>query len=232
MPQLSSNAEGLLRPLDSAATSSSSPSRISLETMTALPPSPPLAINPSLEVSDMGKVASPPPLPLDARESSTTPVFDWTKTAKEFIAGSFAGAIAEVIMHPIDTLNIRMKAERQPPFKYSTSMRMALRNILREEGVRALYSGVSCTVAAALPISGIYFASYELSKKIGLETFGPQWSSPVYLVSGALAEACCSSIQIPVELVRSRVQLQGAQQHLGVSSSSLPSPLYSVLSAL
>lgn len=150
------------------------------------------------------------------KDAESAAAWTWQTTGKEFLAGSLAGAIAEVIMHPCDTLNIRMKAETKPPYKYSTGMWTAVRNIVREEGVRALYSGASCTVAAALPISGIYFASYELSKKIGMDALGPQWSSAIYLVSGGLAEAACSVMQIPVELVRSRVQLQGARAHLNL----------------
>lgn len=116
----------------------------------------------------------------------------------QFLAGAGAGALAELIMHPMvrmrpcslslcwvwpavcagadarfccwwqDTVNLRMKSERLTPFRYSRmGVWRSLHTIAVEEGVRGLYAGVSTTLLGALPVSGLYFAGYEVSKRAG-----------------------------------------------------------------
>lgn len=84
-------------------------------------------------------------------------------------AGGVAGVIADTVIHPFDTISMRLKCQivkpgEQPKYRGLTGTAQVL---LREEGFRSLFNGVSATVLCAVPSSAIYFGTYEVVKSLG-----------------------------------------------------------------
>jgi len=72
--------------------------------------------------------------------------------------GMTAGAIGSVITMPFDTIKTRMQGLEAA--RYSSTLN-CITTVVRAEGVRALFKGLSMRLARAVPGQGIIFASYE-----------------------------------------------------------------------
>ena len=70
------------------------------------------------------------------------------------VAGSIAGSLADIIMHPFDTVNTRQKVKRGPSMLYR-SMTFTAAHILRTEGIKGWFNGVSAAALSALPSNAI-----------------------------------------------------------------------------
>lgn len=78
--------------------------------------------------------------------------------------------------------------------------------IVRAEGVTSLWSGLSPTLVLALPLTVIYFTSYEQLRLLIRDHHGgvqPVWGP---LVAGAVARTWSVSVVSPLELVRTKMQ--------------------------
>ncbi|XP_028839818.1 solute carrier family 25 member 15b [Denticeps clupeoides] len=85
-------------------------------------------------------------------------------------SGGFGGACLWLVVYPMDCVKSRIQVMsmtgRQAGF-FKTFM-----GILRTEGVRALYSGLTPTMIRTFPANGALFLGYEASRKFMMEQFG------------------------------------------------------------
>lgn len=92
----------------------------------------------------------------------------------------------------------------------------AFTKIIRNEGIRSLWSGLSPTLVMALPSTMVYFTLYDkvrgkLSKLNGHNVRDPPlWIS---VFSGALARSCAATVISPLELIRTKIQSQKLSYH-------------------
>lgn len=77
------------------------------------------------------------------------------------IAGSLSGALSSSCTTPLDVLKSRMATGVIQP---GTSLPMAVREIVRKEGVKGLFSGLQPRVLWSALFSAIGFTSYEICK--------------------------------------------------------------------
>jgi solute carrier family 25 (mitochondrial folate transporter), member 32 len=89
-----------------------------------------------------------------------------------------------------------------------------LSKILKDEGVRGLYRGLSPTLFALLPNWAVYFTAYERLKTAVASRVRPEWAaSPgVHMAAAAGAGAATMLITNPLWVVKTRLQTQ----HLGI----------------
>ena len=78
---------------------------------------------------------------------------------EHLLAGVSGGVVSTVILHPLDLLKVRFavddgKVGGRPHY---TGLRSAFKDILRQEGTRGLYKGVTPNVAGAGTSWGLYF---------------------------------------------------------------------------
>ncbi|KAI1314781.1 hypothetical protein EDD11_001709 [Mortierella claussenii] len=124
------------------------------------------------------------------------------------IAGGMGGAIADFLMHSVDTVKTRLQGQpaANPP-KYH-NMFHAYSTILREEGVsRGLYSGVAPAMTGSLPGTTLYFGTYEYTKRTLTASGCPD--TIAHLAGGSLGDFIASFIYVPSEVLKTRMQLQG-----------------------
>ena len=133
------------------------------------------------------------------------------------VAGSIAGSLADIIMHPFDTVNTRQKVKRGPSMLYR-SMTFTAAHILRTEGIKGWFNGVSAAALSALPSNAIYFGSYEFIKSQSFKYFGTEnakITSTTYLAAGAMSELAASIVYTPFEVVKTRMQLGNSWLNAG-----------------
>ena len=172
------------------------------------------------------------------------------RIAVRFIAGSAAGATATTLTYPLDLMRARYAASGTvasnpngsfkppsdggfkprpgvPPASQTQVAGMSVvSNILRQEGIRGLYGGLTPTLVGIIPYAGISFATFETLKgtwrkraKAKAEAAGEVWDPgapgaaqmPVTtrLLFGGLAGLFAQSMTYPLDIVRRRIQVTG-----------------------
>ncbi|XP_074308204.1 uncharacterized protein LOC141643077 [Silene latifolia] len=122
--------------------------------------------------------------------------------------GFLAGVTAAASTYPLDLVRTRLAA--QTNVMYYNGIWHALRTICKEEGVFGLYKGLGPTLLSVGPNIAISFSVYE--------TLRSQWQIKRPHDSGALVSLACGSVSgiasstviFPIDLVRRRMQLEGA----------------------
>lgn len=148
----------------------------------------------------------------------------YTPTSVRFFAcGLAAEAVSCFVWVPIDVSKERLQS--QPPAlqaRYTSSFD-ALQRIVANEGLRGLYKGYWSTLGSFGPFSAVYFVFYEyfttLLRGWFVPSSGPAGSayelSPtakfaIALGAGALGNLVASVCTNPLELVKTRLQVQRA----------------------
>ncbi|XP_023160968.1 mitochondrial uncoupling protein Bmcp [Drosophila hydei] len=142
-------------------------------------------------------------------------VKDW----RPFVYGGLASITAEFGTFPIDTTKTRLQIQGQKFDESFSQMRYrgmtdAFVKISREEGLRALYSGIWPAVLRQATYGTIKFGSYYTLKKLanerGLLTHSDGservWSN---IICAAGAGAISSAIANPTDVLKVRMQVHG-----------------------
>ncbi|RMZ89626.1 hypothetical protein DV736_g3162, partial [Chaetothyriales sp. CBS 134916] len=126
-------------------------------------------------------------------------------SADSFVAGAGAGAIATTVTYPMDLLRTRFAA--QGTERIYSGLVAACRDIVRDEGMRGYFRGLSAAVGSIVPYMGLFFSSYEIfHEAIGGATL-PFGSGDA--VAGVMASIVAKSATFPLDLIRKRLQIQG-----------------------
>ncbi|XP_020236328.1 mitochondrial substrate carrier family protein B [Cajanus cajan] len=136
-----------------------------------------------------------------------------------FVGGGLSGVTAATATYPLDLVRTRLAAQRSSI--YYRGISHAFNTICREEGFLGLYKGLGATLLGVGPNIAISFSVYE-----GLRSF---WQSRrpddstvmISLACGSLSGVAASTATFPLDLVRRRMQLEGAGGRARVYNSSL-----------
>jgi solute carrier family 25 thiamine pyrophosphate transporter 19 len=125
--------------------------------------------------------------------------------AESFIAGAAAGATATTATYPLDLLRTRFAAQGND--RVYSSLRMAIREIARDEGIQGFFRGIGPGLGQIVPYMGIFFAGYESLRL-------PLGKLDLPFGGGDAAAGVCASIiaktgTFPLDLIRKRIQVQG-----------------------
>lgn len=109
----------------------------------------------------------------------------------------------------------------QKTTRYYKGIFHAVSTICRDEGVKGLYKGLGATLLGVGPSIAISFTVYE-SLRSHWQMERPQDSPAVVsLFSGSLSGIASSTATFPLDLVKRRMQLQGAAGTSSVCKSSI-----------
>lgn len=149
-----------------------------------------------------------------------------------FLAGLGAGITESIlVVNPIEVIKIRLQAQRKvlgdaagPPLKYRNAFHAAT-TIIKEEGLIALYKGVSLTAARQATNQAVNFTLYQKGKTRlaawqGLpESALPSWQ---HFLVGGLSGAIAPMANAPIDTLKTRIQRQVSRDahHATASSSS------------
>ncbi|KAJ6798663.1 mitochondrial substrate carrier family protein B-like isoform X1 [Iris pallida] len=135
------------------------------------------------------------------------------------LGGGLAGITAASITYPLDLVRTRLAAQTNQI--YYRGISHSLQSICRDEGTRGLYKGLGATLLGVGPNIAISFSAYEtLRSRWQLER---PHDSPVLvsLVCGSLSGIASSTVTFPLDLVRRRMQLEGAGGRARVYNTGL-----------
>ncbi|KAM4689224.1 mitochondrial glutathione transporter SLC25A40 [Discoglossus pictus] len=150
-------------------------------------------------------------------------------------ASSAGALLTSLLVTPLDVVKIRLQAQNKPFIKgkcfvycnglmdhlclclngnskawYKAPGRFkgtadAFVQIIRNEGVRSLWSGLPPTLVMALPATAIYFTCYDQLRDLMIHRMGGNIES-TSLVAGAIARLGSATLISPLELIRTKMQ--------------------------
>ena len=76
------------------------------------------------------------------------------------VAGGLAGALSWFISFPLDCVRAGVQGQNLPPTKSAIQI---FNHLIKERGIKGLYSGASASIARAFLVSGSRFSAYEFA---------------------------------------------------------------------
>ncbi|KAJ4969922.1 hypothetical protein NE237_003021 [Protea cynaroides] len=135
------------------------------------------------------------------------------------VGGGLAGITAASLTYPLDLVRTRLAAQRN--VIYYKGFWHTLCTITRDEGVLGLYKGLGATLLGVGPSIAISFSVYETLRSFW-QSQRPQDSTVlVSLACGSLSGIASSTATFPLDLVRRRMQLEGAAGRARVYKTGL-----------
>ncbi|KAE9348627.1 hypothetical protein PF008_g7262 [Phytophthora fragariae] len=124
-------------------------------------------------------------------------------------AGLGAGAVSTVLLYPLDLVKVRYQVHEKSAHAYR-SLGHAFRSIVAEEGVRALFRGMSPALYGATLSWGIYMLVYQNAKERYARMADEGWiqGSWQHFFSGIEAGCIVVPLTNPIWLVKIRMQVQ------------------------
>ncbi|KAL8508991.1 hypothetical protein ACS0TY_016252 [Phlomoides rotata] len=136
-----------------------------------------------------------------------------------FVGGGLAGITAASATYPLDLIRTRLAAQRNTIYYKGVSH--ALQTICREEGFLGLYKGLGATLLGVGPSIAISFSVYESLRHYWLSQRPNDSTVLVSLACGSLSGIASSTATFPLDLVRRRMQLEGAGGRARVYNTGL-----------
>ncbi|PWA72612.1 basic amino acids transporter [Artemisia annua] len=138
------------------------------------------------------------------------------------LGGFGAGAIQSLVITPIELIKIQLQLQNQTtPKQTKTGPSSVTRNILKAEGIKGIFRGLTITTIRDAPSYGVYFWTYEYAREKlhpGCRKSGDE-SFATMLVAGGLAGVnswiCC----YPVDVVKTRLQGQTSSSKVAYNGS-------------
>ncbi|PPR05388.1 hypothetical protein CVT24_008002 [Panaeolus cyanescens] len=147
---------------------------------------------------------SSPPLHVPLRQ------FSGRDYSSFFLAGGFCATLSHGGLTPIDVVKTRIQID--PAFK-GVSFVTGFRQVINNEGPRALLTGFGPTAVGYLVQGGAKFSGYEFWKKKSVELAGSEEAAIrhrtlIYLGSASVAEFFADILLTPLEATRIRLVAQ------------------------
>ncbi|EOB00663.1 ADP/ATP translocase 2, partial [Anas platyrhynchos] len=131
---------------------------------------------------------------------------------RAIIAGSLAGMVATIVTYPTDVIKTRLIVQNRLEPSYEGILH-AFYKIYHQEGLLALYRGVSPAILGAVPFSAGSFFVYINLDKI--------WREPVVrftplqnFINGCVAAGVAQTLSFPFETVKRKMQVQHASKQI------------------
>ncbi|XP_065331830.1 mitochondrial basic amino acids transporter-like [Cloeon dipterum] len=123
--------------------------------------------------------------------------------ALDFFAGCVGGCSGVLVGHPLDTIKVRLQTQdfRNPVYRGTYH---CFRTIVEKESVRGLYKGMSSPLAGVACVNAIIFG---VQGNIQRRLSNPD-SLHSHFIAGAAAGLSQSWVASPLELAKTRMQIQ------------------------
>lgn len=135
-----------------------------------------------------------------------------TEVWREFVCGGIAAALGESLMHPVDTVKTRMQSGGSflSTVQESTKFTEVLKVILKTDGIRGLYRGITPGMIGSFATGATYFGFIETTRS-WLQERHPGLSGPLsHFFAGAIGDTVGSVVYVPCEVIKQRMQVQGS----------------------
>ncbi|CAI5757679.1 unnamed protein product [Candida verbasci] len=138
------------------------------------------------------------------------------------IAGAISGAVSRAFTAPLDTIKIRLQLQ-QHSFKNRKTLPTIVKNLLREEGLIALWKGNVPAEILYILYGGVQFTSYSILSK-SLNNFEKVYNlklSPAThsLIVGIGAGVASIWVTYPFDLLRTRLVANSKRNLISMTST-------------
>nr|XP_043606155.1 mitochondrial carnitine/acylcarnitine carrier-like protein [Erigeron canadensis]XP_043606156.1 mitochondrial carnitine/acylcarnitine carrier-like protein [Erigeron canadensis]XP_043606157.1 mitochondrial carnitine/acylcarnitine carrier-like protein [Erigeron canadensis] len=133
--------------------------------------------------------------------------------AKDLAAGTVGGVAQLVVGHPFDTIKVKLQSQPTPvpgqlP-KYSGAID-AVKKTLAAEGAAGLYKGMGAPLATVAAFNALLFSVRGQMETVLRSAPGAPLTVYQQVIAGAGAGVAVSFLATPTELIKCRLQAQGA----------------------
>ncbi|GAA47751.1 Mitochondrial thiamine pyrophosphate carrier [Clonorchis sinensis] len=148
-----------------------------------------------------------------------------THVHRDLIYGTVAGTIAMTLCQPLDVMRTRLVAQGQK--RVYSGLVMGLLELVRNEGVLALWRGLGPSCVLIVPQTAVTFAAYEQLKRTYQNHIGsitrssvnvsspdlkdslPRWAS---LIAGSVSGLIAKTAVYPLDLIKKRLAVRGFEE--------------------
>lgn len=123
------------------------------------------------------------------------------KKLSRWYFGGLASAGAACVTHPLDLLKVQLQTQQEG----KVSLIRLTVNIIKKQGVTALYNGLSASLCRQLTYSTTRFGIYEVAKQT-VQSSGGEPSFATKVTMAALAGAAGGFVGTPADMVNVRMQ--------------------------
>ncbi|WBW71512.1 mitochondrial carrier, ATP:ADP antiporter [Schizosaccharomyces osmophilus] len=140
-----------------------------------------------------------------------------------YLAGGFAGTVAQFFIYPVDTLKFRIQCSDYSIQKAGQSVVFEnMKQLYKSHGVRGYYRGILIGVLGMFPYSATDLGTFEglkktwigiLSSKDNMDPQDVKLPNGLVMVFGALSGSIGATLVFPLNVLRTRLQTQGTPGH-------------------
>ncbi|KAI9204140.1 mitochondrial carrier domain-containing protein [Polychytrium aggregatum] len=169
-------------------------------------------------------VTAAAPAAAEPHKQHLSPLMEVLKSAYNFTLGSIAGAVGATVVYPIDLVKTRMQNQRNQVGEvlYKNGID-CFQKVIRNEGFRGLYSGLTPQLVGVAPEKAIKLTVNDLarSKLRGSDGSLPLWAE---ILAGCMAGGSQVIFTNPLEIVKIRLQVAGEIAKNAIDGAALPKP--------
>lgn len=133
-------------------------------------------------------------------------------------AGFCAAFFSSLTLCPTELIKCKLQAVREVQNQTDTKNKIGMkigpweltRNILKEQGIRGMFTGLSSTIAREMPGYFFFFGGYEVTRELLAEPNQKRddigWQKT--MVAGAMGGTVLWLVIFPADVVKSRIQVQ------------------------
>jgi solute carrier family 25 (mitochondrial aspartate/glutamate transporter), member 12/13 len=129
----------------------------------------------------------------------------------QILAGAMTGFCQVSATNPMEIVKLRMQLQNLKPL----AERQTTMEVVRALGLRGMYKGVAVTWCRDVPYSMIFFPAYASMKSIMSDEHGHAGMGAI-MFSGAMAGMSASWLCTPPDVIKTRVQAEGARYNGGL----------------
>jgi len=132
---------------------------------------------------------------------------------ERFVAGSFAGAVSQSVIYPLEVMKTRLALRKTGQF---TGIGDCAIKLFQAEGIKVFYRGYVPNLLGIIPYAGIDLAIYETLKQRYIETrCRTESPSPFMPLCCGMVSSCCGQLATyPLALIRTKLQSLAGLPHL------------------
>jgi len=146
------------------------------------------------------------------RARSAQPSTLTTETPKwvSLTAGGLARLAAVTLVSPLELVRTKMQSQKMP----WSDVHKCLTELVRAQGVRALWNGYTATLLRDVPFSALYWPLYEQSKAVMNLYTSNRDSFFVNFGSGAVAGSFASTVTLPFDVIKTIKQIEMGEKDI------------------
>eukprot|EP00026_Physarum_polycephalum_P012989 Phypoly_transcript_13344.p1 GENE.Phypoly_transcript_13344~~Phypoly_transcript_13344.p1 ORF type:complete len:325 (+),score=41.10 Phypoly_transcript_13344:95-1069(+) len=134
----------------------------------------------------------------------------FNRRIKDILAGGLSGGVTRFIIAPLDVIKIRFQVQVSSSAPKYRTVSQAIRVIVKEEGVRALWKGNLTAEYLWIAFAAAQFATYHATVDLLPDASASKEKSVLhYLAGGSVAGIASTIMTYPLDLVRTRLAAQG-----------------------